>query len=71
MARPKGTGKPPGEKYVIKTFSCPPDLWDEVQEFIPLNDRSALIQGCLRREVAKRRRERGKAPESGESEDAS
>lgn len=67
MARPRGTGKPAGEKYVVKAFSCPPDLWADVEAYIPVKERSALLQACLRREVAKRKREEVARGESGEA----
>jgi hypothetical protein len=69
MKKPMGRPpKPEGEKYIIRSFACPPDLWDEVQQFIPPKERSQLIQGCLRREVAKQKRERGKEEGSAEGE---
>lgn len=65
MARPVGTGKPEGEKYIQRSFTCPPDLWAEVEEFIPARERSPVLQDALRREV-KRRRESAGEPENGE-----
>jgi hypothetical protein len=68
MARPVGTGKPEGEKYIKRSFTCPPDLWAQVQAHIPERERSALIQGWLRREVARRKREGTAENTGGEAE---
>jgi hypothetical protein len=50
--------KPKEEKSVIKTFSCPPDVWAEVEANIPTRERSAIIQVCLKREAAQRARQK-------------
>jgi hypothetical protein len=55
IGRPPGTGKPEGKKYLVKTFSIPPDLWRDVEAFIPQGDRSPLIQECLKRAVRRRK----------------
>jgi hypothetical protein len=49
--------KEKGTRYVIRTFSCPPELWEEAEKHIPTRERSAVIQECLRREVKRRKRE--------------
>jgi hypothetical protein len=48
--------KGPEEKYLQRSFKCPPDLWAEVEAWVPSGERSALIQEALRREVRKRRK---------------
>jgi hypothetical protein len=65
MGRPP---KPEGTKSVVKTFSCSPELWAEVETFIPKRERSELIQECLAREVRQRRRKREKAQDEGDTE---
>ena len=56
MPRPVGTGKTPGTHYLTKTYSCPPDLWADVVEYIPVWERSAIIQKALRAAVIQRKR---------------
>lgn len=51
--------KAEGERYVIRSYSLPPDLWEEVEERIPPRERSRVIQDALRKEVTKRRRSGG------------
>jgi hypothetical protein len=58
MPRPKGTGKPAGEKYVVKSFSLPPEVWAEVEAWVPVRERSRLVAECLKRAAAKARREK-------------
>jgi hypothetical protein len=56
----RGRGRPPKaeqERFVKKSFRFPPDLWADVEQFIPAGERSSIIQDCLRRTVARRRRE--------------
>jgi hypothetical protein len=52
--------KPPGEKALVKTYACPPDLWEDVKTYIPTGERSEIIQECLRRAVQRRKRELAK-----------
>jgi hypothetical protein len=54
--RPKGTGKPPGEKYVLKAFKFPPELWEAFTRVVPRNERSATIRGYVEREIQRRKR---------------
>lgn len=51
--RPK---KPPEEKYVLKPFKFPPDLWKEFCAVVPEKERSATIRGYMQREIRKRKR---------------
>jgi len=53
--RPLGSGKPPGEKYILKAFKFPPDLWAEFCAAVPKKERSATIREYMRREVRKRK----------------
>ena len=53
--RPPGTGKPPGEKFVLKAFKFPPDLWDEFASVVPIQERSEKIRAYMRREIGKRK----------------
>jgi hypothetical protein len=54
--RPVGTGKPAGEKYVLKAFKFPPDLWEAFAQAVPASERSKTIRGYMEREIAKRAR---------------
>jgi hypothetical protein len=58
--RPK---KAPEERALVKTFSCPPDLWAEVEQYVPARERSAVIQKALKNAVARRKRFRTQAEE--------
>jgi hypothetical protein len=49
--RPKGTGKPPGEKYVLKAFKFPPELWEAFTQVVPASERSERIRSYVEREV--------------------
>jgi len=53
--RPVGTGKPPGEKYVFRGFTLPPELWVAFCALVPAKERSATIRGYVEKEVRKRR----------------
>jgi len=53
--RPVGSGKPPGEKFVLKAFKFPPELWEAFCAVVPDKKRSATIRGYMEREVRKRR----------------
>jgi hypothetical protein len=52
--RPVGTGKPAGEKYVLKTFKFPPDLWEAFCAIVPEKKRSATLREYMQREIKKR-----------------
>jgi hypothetical protein len=54
--RPKGTGKPPGEKYVQKAFKFPPELWEAFVQAVPKNERSETIRGYMEKEILKKAR---------------
>jgi hypothetical protein len=54
--RPPGTGKPPGEKFILKTFRFPPDLWEEFAAVVPEKERSERLRLYMRKEIAKRKR---------------
>jgi hypothetical protein len=54
--RPVGTGKPPGEKYILKAFKFPPDLWEEFSAVVPRKEWSATIRGYMQREIRKRKK---------------
>jgi hypothetical protein len=40
----------------MMSFKLPPALWQDVQDCIPRGERSKLVQDCLGRAVARRRR---------------
>ena len=48
MGRPP---KPPGQKYVNRLVTFPPDLWARFEAAVPEGDRSAVIQELVRREL--------------------
>jgi hypothetical protein len=52
--RPVGSGKPPGEKYVLKAFKVPPRLWEAFSAVVPTSERSATIRTYMEREVRRR-----------------
>jgi hypothetical protein len=54
--RPVGTGKPPAERYVLKAFKFPPDLWEAFAALVPASERSERIRTYMRREIGKRRK---------------
>jgi len=54
--RPVGSGKPPGEKYILKAFKFPPDLWQAFTDAVPSSERSATIRRYVEQEVKKRQR---------------
>jgi hypothetical protein len=58
MARPKGTGKPPEERFVTKAMKWPPDLWREVETRIPERERSAFIRRAVKDALLRRAAER-------------
>jgi hypothetical protein len=55
--RPKGTGKPLGEKYILKAFKFPPELWEAFARLVPLSKRSATIRGYMEKEISRHARE--------------
>jgi hypothetical protein len=59
MGRPVGSGKPPGEKFVMKTFRFPPALWKEFADAVPMSLRSATIRGYMEEAIQKSKRQRG------------
>jgi hypothetical protein len=58
MARPQGTGKAPGEKFVTKPIKWPPDLWREVEARVPEGERSEFIRQAVRDALLRRAAER-------------
>ncbi len=56
--KPGRKPKPPGERSVRVMFSLPPDLKADIEAHIPDGERSRVVQDCLRREVARRKRAR-------------
>ena len=54
--RPKGTGKPEGEKFVTRAFRFPPELWGAFARAVPDRQRSKTIRGYMEKEIQKRRR---------------
>lgn len=57
--RPVGTGKPPGERFVLKAFKFPPGLWEAFRAVVPRSERSATIRRYVELEVQRRRRKGG------------
>lgn len=53
--RPVGSGKPPGEKFILKAFKFPPDLWEAFSAVVPASERSATIRRYVELEVRKRK----------------
>ena len=52
--RPKGTGKPEGEKYILRAFKFPPELWEAFAQAVPVSERSETIRGYMEKEIRKR-----------------
>ena len=52
--RPVGTGKPPGEKYILKAFKFPPDLWQAFCGLVPKSEWSLTIRRYVEKEIQKR-----------------
>jgi hypothetical protein len=52
--RPIGSGKPAGEKYILRTFRFPPGLWQEFSELVPDKERSAMLRQYMEKEIKKR-----------------
>ena len=61
MGRPS---KPHGEKYETHSLKFPPSLWRELEELVPLGERSAVIHQALERELKRRRRQAAKVASS-------
>jgi hypothetical protein len=57
--RPVGTGKPAGEKYVLKAFKFPPDLWEAFAAIVPASERSQRIRDYMGREISEHRDRQG------------
>jgi len=55
--RPVGTGKPPGEKYILKAFKFPPELWEGFSSVVPRTEWSATIRKYMEREIQRRRKQ--------------
>ena len=49
--RPK---KPAGEKYILKAFKFPPELWEAFSKAVPASERSEAIRAYMAAEIAKR-----------------
>ena len=58
--RPRGTGKPKDEKYVLMAFRAPPALRDELAALVPEQERSAFIRRLVERALASERRRQAK-----------
>lgn len=53
MAKRGRPEKPPEEKYVLKAFKFPPDLWEAFCAVVPEKERSATIRSYMQREIRK------------------
>jgi len=56
--RPPGTGKPAGEKYILKAFKFPPELWEQFAAVVPDKERSQRIREYVAKEIAKHKKQR-------------
>jgi hypothetical protein len=56
--RPIGSGKAPGEKFILRAFRFPPGLWEVFSELVPEKERSETIRRYMEREIKKRAREK-------------
>ncbi len=54
--RPVGSGKAPGEKFVLKAFKFPPDLWEKFVAVVPSSERSATIRECVEKLIARKQK---------------
>jgi hypothetical protein len=52
--RPKGTGKPAGEKYILKSFKFPRELWEAFTQAVPSGERAETIRGYMEKEIRKK-----------------
>ena len=59
LGRPKGTGKPEGEKFIMKAFRFPPELWAAFSRVVPGARAVQDDPGYMEREVRKRGRADG------------
>jgi hypothetical protein len=59
MAKRGRPEKPPEEKYVLRTFKFPPDLWEAFCAVVPAKERSATIREYMQRELKKRKSKKG------------
>jgi metal-responsive CopG/Arc/MetJ family transcriptional regulator len=57
MARPKGTTKPPEEKWRGFHVKMPPALLERFHRLVPNHMRSELLRNLLDRELSRRERE--------------
>jgi|GEM_PF-6917997 len=55
MARPGRPSKPAGEKFILKTFKVPPDLWEQFAAVVPEQERAERIRTYMRKEIGKRK----------------
>jgi hypothetical protein len=55
MAKSGRPAKPPEEKFILKTFKFPPDLWEAFCAVVPEKERSATIREYVQREIRKRK----------------
>jgi len=53
MGRPP---KPAGEKFILKAFKFPPDLWAEFVALVPDKERSEVMRSYMRKEIARRKK---------------
>lgn len=51
--RPK---KDATEKYVLKAFKFPPEMWEEFASLVPSKERSATLRDYVKREIKRRKR---------------
>jgi len=54
MARPKGTGKAPEERFITRTIRFPPELWARIERAAPTRRRAEFIRGAIERELRTR-----------------
>ena len=54
--RPVGSGKSPEDKFVLKAFKFPPQLWEEFIRIVPKNERSEMIRQYVQKEIRRRKR---------------
>jgi hypothetical protein len=54
--RPIGTGKPAGEKFILKTIKVPPELWEQFASLVAKSERAETIRGLMRQEIKRRQK---------------
>jgi len=54
--RPPGSGKKPGEKFILKTFKFPPALWNEFTSIVPVKQRSEAIREYMQKAIDTRKK---------------